>query len=61
MGQQCEWKVHLQWTGQRVGFIRSWREFSARLLLRVDDTIVFTPQDDGVTSQNFQILECKDK
>jgi hypothetical protein len=39
--------VQLKWKGQRVGFIKCWSEFAARLLLHVDDTIFFTPQDDG--------------
>jgi hypothetical protein len=47
MGERCEWKVQLQWMGQRVGFIKSWSDFAARLGLRVDDTIAFTPKDDG--------------
>jgi hypothetical protein len=47
MGERCEWKVQLQWTTHRVGFIKSWSEFTARLFLCVDDMIVFTPKDDG--------------
>ena len=29
LGQRCEWKVQLQWTCQRVGFIKSLSEFAA--------------------------------
>jgi hypothetical protein len=54
MGERCEWKVQLQWTGQRVGFIKSWSEFTARLFLRVDDMIVFTPKDDGFKVDVFR-------
>jgi hypothetical protein len=46
--------VHLQWTGQRVRFIKSWSEFAGRLLLHVDDTIVFTPQEDGFKVDVFK-------
>ncbi|KAK1693823.1 hypothetical protein QYE76_010520 [Lolium multiflorum] len=42
-----QWKVQLQWTGQRVGFIKSWSEFCDRIMQHVDDTLVFTPQDEG--------------
>jgi hypothetical protein len=47
LGQRCEWNVQLQWTCQRVGFIKSWSEFCTRILLHVDDMLVFTPQDNG--------------
>jgi hypothetical protein len=53
-GQRCEWKVQLQCMGQRVGFIKGWSEFTARLLLCVDNTIVFTPQDDGFKVDIFK-------
>jgi hypothetical protein len=54
LGERCEWKVQLQWTGQRVGFIKSWSEFTARILLHVDDTLVFTPQNDGFKVDLFR-------
>jgi hypothetical protein len=66
MGERYEWKVQLQWTAQRVGFIKSWSEFNARLGLRVDETIVFTPKDDGFKVDVFRketscssIFSCK--
>jgi hypothetical protein len=66
MGQHCEWKVQLKWTGQRTVFTKGWSEFAARLLLRVDDTLVFTPQDDGFKVDIFRketscssIFSCK--
>jgi hypothetical protein len=54
LGEHCEWKVQLQWIGQRVGFIKSWSKFAAKILLHVDDTLVFTPQDDGFKVDVFR-------
>ncbi|KAK1607972.1 hypothetical protein QYE76_031645 [Lolium multiflorum] len=53
MGERCEWKVQLQWRAERVGFIKSWSEFAARLDLHINDTIIFTPKDDGFTVDVF--------
>jgi hypothetical protein len=65
MGQHYEWRVQLQWRAERVGFIKSWSEFAARVGLRVDDTVVFTPKDDGFQvdvfkkeSSCFSIFNC---
>jgi hypothetical protein len=65
LGQRCEWKVQLQWTGQRVRFIKSRSEFCVRILLHVDHTLVFTP-DDGFKVYVFRkktsfssVFDCK--
>jgi hypothetical protein len=54
MGERCEWKVQLQWRAERVGFIKSWSEFVARADLHVDDTIMFTPKNDGFLVDVFR-------
>jgi hypothetical protein len=54
MGERCEWKVQLQWRAERVGFIKSWSEFVTRASLHFDDTIIFTPKDDGFKVDVFR-------
>jgi hypothetical protein len=65
-GERCERKVQLKWRVERIGFIKSWSEFAARLGLRVDDRIVFTPRDDSFKVDAFRketlcsiIFSCK--
>jgi hypothetical protein len=54
MGEYCEYRVQLQWTAERVGFIKSWSEFVDKADLKVDDTVVFTPADDGFQVEVFR-------
>jgi hypothetical protein len=47
MGERYEHRVQLQWRAGHVGFIKSWSKFAGKAELRVDDTLFFTPADDG--------------
>jgi hypothetical protein len=54
MCESYKWRMQLQWRAEHVGFIKSWTEFATREDLRVDDTIVFTPKDDGFQVDVFR-------
>jgi hypothetical protein len=39
--------VQLQWTAERVVFIKGWSEFVRKFKMAVNHTIIFTIMDDG--------------
>jgi hypothetical protein len=47
LGQFCESNVQLQWTADRVTFIKGWTKFVRKSEITINNTIVFTPMDDG--------------
>jgi hypothetical protein len=54
MDDYCEYKVQLQWKGERVGFIEGWSEFLGKARLKAGDTLVFTSMDDGLQVQVYR-------
>jgi hypothetical protein len=50
--------VQLQWRAEHVGFIKSWTKFASKADLHVDDTIMFTPKDDGFQVDVYMESSC---